>query len=97
MRRWDVDTHEPCDDGNAANGDGCSADCQVELCFQCAGNPSVCTPLADGSACDDGNPCTTAACDGSGACVVSSVVIATMCAQPCTLDSCDPGLDACTR
>ena len=36
---------EQCDDGNNANGDGCSASCHVEVCFQCAGEPSQCTHL----------------------------------------------------
>ena len=35
---------EICDDGNADDGDGCSALCQVEPGFVCTGQPSVCTP-----------------------------------------------------
>ena len=31
-----------CDDGNTANGDGCSASCQVESGWSCNGQPSVC-------------------------------------------------------
>ena len=41
---------EQCDDGNLVSGDGCSATCLVELCFACAGAPSVCT-------CDVGATC----------------------------------------
>lgn len=52
---------EECDDGNAANGDGCSATCKVEEGFNCAGTPTVCfTVCGDGivtaaEKCDDGN------------------------------------------
>jgi cysteine-rich repeat protein len=49
---------ETCDDGNHAAGDGCSPLCTIEPCWGCAGAPSVCTPVVDGTACDDGNPCT---------------------------------------
>ena len=58
-------TGEECDDGNANNGDGCSANCIVEPGYTCNGNPSVCIPTAGaicgnatldaGEACDDGN------------------------------------------
>jgi cysteine-rich repeat protein len=63
-----VDDPEACDDGNLVGGDGCSAACAIEPCWGCAGEPSVCTPLAAGSACSDDNPCTDDACDGAGAC-----------------------------
>lgn len=58
---------EGCDDGNTADGDGCSAACQVETGWSCSGAPSLCAPVCgDGLAvgleqCDDGN---TAAGDG---------------------------------
>jgi len=48
-----------CNDGNQVNGDGCDAECRVEPCWTCSGDPSVCTPKAPGAACDDRNPCTT--------------------------------------
>ncbi|HEX5036373.1 MAG TPA: hypothetical protein VFX30_04380, partial [bacterium] len=35
---------EACDDGNAADSDGCSSACAVEDGFTCEGSPSVCTP-----------------------------------------------------
>lgn len=55
---------EQCDDGNAANGDGCSSSCFLEGGFICnAANPTVCTRIpvcGDGlvvspEVCDDGN------------------------------------------
>ncbi len=52
---------ELCDDGNAGNGDGCSASCTVERGYVCSGEPSVCraTVCGDGiregsEDCDDG-------------------------------------------
>ena len=52
---------DECDDGNTANGDGCSSSCVIEDGFECTGAPSVCTPVCgDGltkgaETCDDGN------------------------------------------
>lgn len=40
-----VDPPENCDDGGTASGDGCSDVCQVETSYECAGAPSVCTPI----------------------------------------------------
>jgi cysteine-rich repeat protein len=58
------DPGEECDDGNGRDGDGCSALCTIEPCFDCSGDPSTCTPV-DGRPCDDGNPrITTERCHG---------------------------------
>src|SRR5262249_3742186 len=40
-----VSIGEACDDHNVLPGDGCSATCTVEECWQCSGSPSSCTPL----------------------------------------------------
>ncbi|MCH7925837.1 MAG: hypothetical protein IIC51_09920, partial [Planctomycetes bacterium] len=40
-----VEPGETCDDGNNANGDGCSSACLVEPGFTCSGEPSSCTLL----------------------------------------------------
>ncbi len=70
---------ETCDDGNTNFGDGCSAACAVEACWQCSGVPSSCTPLAANTACpSDGDPCTDDVCDGAGTCGVGT------CAPPST-------------
>jgi cysteine-rich repeat protein len=58
-----VNAGESCDDGNASNGDGCSATCTVEAGYNCTGSPSNCTPsgvcgdgiVTVGESCDDGN------------------------------------------
>lgn len=39
---------EECDDGNTANGDGCSSTCQVEPGGSCSGQPSVCGVCGNG-------------------------------------------------
>jgi cysteine-rich repeat protein len=46
-----VDAGEQCDDGNNANGDGCSATCQTEVPQPICGN----SVIEAGEACDDGN------------------------------------------
>jgi len=66
-----------CVDGNFASGDGCDADCQVEPCWTCAGTPSVCTPAADGAACDAA-ACTSGETCSAGACTGGTPVV------PCT-------------
>jgi cysteine-rich repeat protein len=57
-----------CFDGNGDDGDGCDARCQIEPCFTCSGDPSVCVPVADGGACDDRLDCTTGETCQDGAC-----------------------------
>ncbi len=56
----DADLAESCDDGNAVDGDGCSATCEIEAGFECAGEGDICyTVCGDGilsaaEECDDG-------------------------------------------
>jgi hypothetical protein len=87
---------EQCDDQNVSSGDGCSATCQVETCFQCSGAPSTCSP-ANGAACSDG-----VFCNGPDTCLGGT------CSQhggnPCPgpdgdancAESCDEANDSCT-
>ena len=64
-----IEVIETCDDSNTMDGDGCSAACQTEDCYSCAGEPSVCNPEAASTPCDDdGNQCTDDECDGAGTC-----------------------------
>ena len=65
---WDLFTRCACDDGNAADGDGCDSQCRIEPCFTCSGDPSSCTPTADGGACDDHSICTTGETCTGGIC-----------------------------
>jgi cysteine-rich repeat protein len=53
---------EDCDDGNLTSSDGCSASCEIESGYHCAGDlPSVCAAecgdgvIANVEDCDDGN------------------------------------------
>ncbi len=56
-----LEGREACDDGNPDPGDGCSADCALEVGFTCDdAEPSVCTPI-----CGDGLVLGTETCDGS--------------------------------
>ncbi|MFN2428084.1 MAG: hypothetical protein ABR587_16745, partial [Candidatus Binatia bacterium] len=57
-----------CDDGNRDDGDGCDSRCQVETCFQCSGDPSVCVPSPDSTACNDFDDCTLNESCSAGAC-----------------------------
>ncbi len=54
---------ESCDDGNAVDGDGCSASCTIEDGFTCEGEPSVCTEQVAGLECGDGVVASSEACD----------------------------------
>ena len=57
-----VNAGEACDDGNTVGGDGCSAECTVEIGWRCdpPGTPCINFPncgdgiVDDGEACDDG-------------------------------------------
>jgi cysteine-rich repeat protein len=64
-----------CHDGNTVDGDGCDATCQVEPCFTCTGDPSVCTSTPDGGACDDRHDCTTGETCTAGICGGGSLVV----------------------
>jgi cysteine-rich repeat protein len=72
-----VNPGEECDDGNVADGDCCSAECNLE---------------AVGSACDDGDLCTqTDGCDGAGTCVGDDPVVCPGPGDSCRANgACDP-------
>lgn len=57
-----------CVDGNTTDGDGCDAQCRVEPCFTCTGEPLVCAPIADGGNCSDRRDCTTGETCSAGVC-----------------------------
>lgn len=73
-----VESPEACDDGNMANGDGCSNMCTVETGWSCSGTTSICAPIAvcgngiveSGEACDDGNMVNGDGCNNT--CTVQS-------------------------
>lgn len=65
-----IETGENCDDGNASDGDGCSAACLIDEGWYCDGAvPSVCTTIcgdsiigAPAESCEDGNDVNTDDC-----------------------------------
>ena len=70
---------EECDDGNSVTGDGCSANCTIEVGWQCAGatdrEPDKCSVV-----CGDGRQLGDGCCDGEE------------CSQECSqLWGCDDG------
>lgn len=54
---------ESCDDGNTADGDGCSASCVTEDAWSCVGTPSVCHSCGNGFI-EGTEVCDTADLDG---------------------------------
>jgi cysteine-rich repeat protein len=86
-----IDTSEICDDGNKADGDGCSAACEFEKGWDCSGAPTVCVAkCGDGfivgkEACDDGNSTKSDGCsdtctvDNGYACTGAPSACATVC------------------
>ena len=87
---------ETCDDGNAAGGDGCSADCKaVDNGYQCRVPGRRCVPLCgDGiiigsEKCDDKN---TASGDGcSATCLKEPGAECPTPGQPCMVAVCGNG------
>ena len=72
----EVSLGESCDDGNTADGDGCSSTCEQEdPCANTVCEPGWtcdngnCMPPQDGTPCDDGDPTTVSDAYQSGSCV----------------------------
>jgi len=107
-----LDPGEACDDGNVVAGDGCRADCTLEVCGDGILDPqeacddgntidgdccsSSCAQEPAGSPCDDGNACTLDDACANGHCTPSSSV---QCStdDACELASCDPATGACSK
>lgn len=71
---------EECDDGNTANGDGCSSTCQLEPGSSCSGRPSVCEVCGNGVR-EIGEGCDLGARNGQlGACCSATCHVLT---SPC--------------
>jgi cysteine-rich repeat protein len=83
-----IDTAEECDDANSADGDGCDTMCEIEVCFQCEGEPSVCQP-EDAAPCDDGNTCTTGDTCSGGICTSEQSITTCTGGDGCCPDACD--------
>ncbi|MDP3500442.1 MAG: DVUA0089 family protein [Myxococcales bacterium] len=99
-----VTAPEACDDGNTADGDGCSATCTVEAPIAPCGNGSLAAP----EACDDGNGTSGDGCssacqlEAGFTCTGEPSVCVTRCGDGVTAgaEACDDGnttsADGCT-
>lgn len=79
---------ESCDDGNMTDFDGCSSACALEPCHTCGGEPTVCTPHANGTACEDDNSCTPTQACSAGRCTGADVCLNMVCPgspDPCVV------------
>ncbi len=82
---------ETCDDGNTADGDGCSVECQVESGFECV-NDSSNLPISTCVAlCDPGVPCSV----GVGACTSDGVIECINDLPVCTAQPGTPSAEIC--
>ena len=89
-----IDVGEECDDGNSMNGDGCSQGCRIEPCHTCAGAPSLCSAVPDGTSCDD-----RMFCNGADTCLTATCTVHA--GDPCAggiecNNVCNEGADSCT-
>ncbi|MEM1413355.1 MAG: DUF4215 domain-containing protein [Myxococcota bacterium] len=52
-----LEAFEACDDDNVIDMDGCSSSCEIEMGFECGGEPSTCDPLCQNGLLDPGEGC----------------------------------------
>ena len=94
----DNDAGEPIegvDGGDRCAGADCSelsGPCGIGACDPASGE-CVVSPVAEGAACDDGDPCTTADHCAAGACVAEPLCAPS--GDPCAPNVCDPATLAC--
>ena len=74
-------SHEECDDGNTANGDGCASDCQIQASPEC-GNGILETYVDE--ECDDGNTANGDNC--SSTCKIEEILPPSSCSSSCQED-----------
>jgi hypothetical protein len=94
----------PCETGNLCTTDTCqNGTCQqgavtvtCPQCQECDPTTGTCTNLANGTACDDGNPCTVNDTCQAGFCTPGA---AKNCNDnnECTVDTCDPTTGNCVH
>ncbi|MEO6026303.1 MAG: hypothetical protein ABIR79_05500 [Candidatus Binatia bacterium] len=92
-----IDPNETCDDGDANGGDGCSNFCRIEACYDCTGEPSVCTPVADTTPCNDGSACTQTDTCQSGVCTGTDPVTCSASDQCHDVGTCNPANGGCSN
>jgi len=69
-----VEQAEACDDGNVDSSDGCSANCQQESGWACAGEPSTCALVCGNALLDAGETCDDGDRDNGDGCNDACVV-----------------------
>jgi cysteine-rich repeat protein len=84
-----LDPNEVCDDGNFIDGDGCTSGCEIEACYTCSGEPSLCA-TDDEAPCDDGEPCTSGDTCSGGACLPGTPIAACADGDGCCPGGCEP-------
>ncbi len=105
------DPGEACDDGNVVPGDGCRADCTIEVCGDGIKDPQegcddgndvdddccsvTCDVDPDGTSCNDGDGCTLGDRCENGACAPASVVSCPA-GNPCETGVCDHADGSCS-
>ena len=57
-----IDSGEGCDDENIIDGDGCNSTCQIELGWDCTGEPSECFACNNNYICDANENCQCSDC-----------------------------------
>ncbi len=90
-------SQEVCDDGNTADGDGCSADCKtIETGWTCRMPGKACVPICGDSMitakeqCDDGNSNSGDGC--SSTCIIEAGAACTGTPSVCTTIKCGDGV-----
>jgi len=102
-----IDADEQCDDSNTANGDCCSASCQLDpVGTRCFGDGNPCTDnVCNGTGtceypnntlpCEDGAFCTVNDTCGGGACLPGTPRDCSDAADQCNVGTCDESNDRC--
>jgi len=83
-------TGDQCASGNCVSGVCCNTTC-TDQCSSCglAGLVGICSPIANGTTCNDGNACIAGDACQAGTCAPGSAVPVDD-NNPCTADACDP-------
>ncbi len=91
-----LDPTEECDDEDTESGDGCDSTCLIETCWNCAGEPSVCTPIpACATTTTSTTSTTTSSITTSSTTTTSTTTSSTTTTLPLCGDGLTSGLEEC--